>query len=60
MGGFLAKVCLILKNKGDQSLSRSELVEAVQAGNLMAGQVVQRYGCDFPKLEVLNRIIHQN
>lgn len=53
VGGFLAKASLILQNKQYLNLSQEEINMCVQAGNLMASEVIQLYGCDFPELETI-------
>jgi len=65
VGGFLASVCLSLKADPKLQLegavlSKDHLTQAVRAGNLIAGQVVQRYGCDFPTLPQLKRLIEDS
>jgi len=56
VGGFLARVSQIIKQESE-TLGRAELTSAVKAGNLIAGQVVQNYGCTFPKPEVIAALI---
>lgn len=58
VGGFLAKMSLIesVQNNAKESViqhSQEEMTEAVQAGNLIAREVVQRYGCTFPTAKEL-------
>lgn len=58
VGGFLAKMSLIesVQNNTKESViqhSQEEITEAVQAGNLIAREVVQRYGCTFPTAKEL-------
>ena len=61
VGGFLAHLstsempgCPDVFELGEDFLK-----QAVKAGNLMAGQVVQRYGCSFPEVSELRALIGQ-
>ena len=56
VGGFFSKMSLIeleLDNSNDSTIeyTQDQLTEAVKAGNLIAREVVQRYGCTFPSCE---------
>ena len=57
VGGFLAKASLMLEGQQKRALTPQELTEAVQAGNRIAGLVVQQYGCSFPSTELIKCVI---
>lgn len=56
VGGFFSKISLIEleQNYTKDSVvefTQDQITEAVKAGNLIAREVVQRYGCTFPTCE---------
>ena len=63
VGGFFAKIILILEERkklglsNDLIFSTEELKHAVHAGNIIALQVLQRYGCTFPEHGEMKKII---
>ena len=58
VGVFLAHLCTSGKQFSDIfEIDKDFIIEAIKAGNLMASLVVQKYGCEFPKVEKLTEII---
>ena len=58
VGGFLAHLAT---HPSDKYVSVFEydiefLKNAVKAGNLMAREVIQRYGCDFPSVDQIKQL----
>jgi sugar/nucleoside kinase (ribokinase family) len=56
VGGYLAKLALTSESTPNP-ISKSQIEAAVKAGNLMAGEVLQRYGCEFPSQDQLKRLL---
>jgi len=53
VGGFLAKLCKIHEDENVSNhliFSSDQLIQCTQAGNLIASEVIQKYGCDFPSV----------
>lgn len=44
---------------GNLSFTQKELQNAIHAGNIMAVQVLQAYGCTFPEITQLKRVIDE-
>ena len=66
VGGFFAQIILMCEQKqqegtvGNLVFSTEELQQAINAGNIMALQVLQRYGCTFPDTEEVRKAINDN
>ena len=62
VGGFLAKMCKIIKEERVESLvlNQVQLEQCVNAGTLIAQEVIQKYGCDFPAIETIKTKIEQS
>lgn len=66
VGGFLAKIILILEQKKQEGIAddliftQDDLQQSINAGNIMALQVLQRYGCTFPEIDQIKQVIKDN
>lgn len=64
VGGFLARLNIIIEtrkadNNDSTIFSKMELREAIHAGNLMACEVLQQYGCTFPSPEKFRALLQE-